>query len=295
MITQPILAAKKPVFEKIVFPQIATPKIDGIRCVREDGQALSRSFKPIPNHYVREMLEQNTINGLDGELIAGETFVEVTSAIMSYDGQPDFKYLVFDYIKESLDKPYIERIKDMKEYFDANPQLLTFCQPLYGEVVNTLEDLQAVIDRHLAEGYEGTMIRSPSAPYKCGRATLKEGYLTAIKHFVDAEAEVIGFKEQLHNGNEKEEDAFGNAERSSKKENMVPMNTLGAFLCKTPEGIEFKVGTGQGLTKELRQEIWNNQGQYLGKLLKYRYQPHGVKDKPRVGSFLGFRHPDDMS
>lgn len=295
IITEPLLAAKKPVFEKIKFPQIATPKIDGIRCIMEDGKALSRSFKPIPNKFVRNALETLMIRGIDGELITGSNFNEVQSGIMKHEGEPDFRYLVFDYVKESLTKPYEERLKDMKEYFESNPDLLAFCTPLYGEVVNSLEELQVVIDRHLAEGYEGTMIRSPDSPYKCGRASLKEGYLTAIKHFLDAEATVIGFKEQMHNGNEAEEDSFGHTERSSKKENMVPMGTLGALMCKTPEGVEFKVGTGIGLTKEIRQEIWDNQDKYLGKIVNYRYQPHGQKDKPRIGSWRGFRHPDDMS
>lgn len=295
IITEPLLAAKKPVFEKIKFPVIATPKIDGIRCVREDDKALSRSFKPIPNKFVRNVLENILPRGFDGELVAGDTFCEVSSAIMSHEGEPDFRYKIFDYVRDSLDKPYVERLKDMKEFFDANPELLTVCIPMYGEVVNSLEELQEVIDRHLSEGHEGTMIRMPNSPYKCGRSSLKEGYLVAIKHFEDAEATVIGFKEAMHNANEAEEDAFGRTERSSKKENMVAKGTLGALLCKTPEGIEFKIGTGKGLTQELRQEIWDNQDKYLGQLVKYRFQPHGVKDKPRVGSWLGFRHPDDVS
>lgn len=97
----------------------------------------------------------------------------------------------------------------------------------------------------------------------------------------------------MHNDNEQTEDAFGNSERSSKKENMRPGNTLGALLVRKSDGIEFKIGTGQGLTAELRKEIWDNKDKYLGKLAHYRSQPHGVKEKPRIPVWHGFRDPRD--
>ena len=294
MITQPILAAKKPVFENIKFPVLATPKIDGIRCLKIDGKAVSRSFKPIPNKYIREMIEANCPDGFDGEIICGTGFNDVQSMVMGREGTPEFTYLVFDVVRNSLDTPYVERQIHLAEEF-SNTNILSFCKPLYGVLINSLEELKDIMAKHLEEGHEGTMIRAPQSPYKCGRASLKEGYLTAIKYFEDGEAEVIGFEELMHNENEQELDAFGHSERASKKENMVPGNTLGAFLVRKSDGIEFKIGTGKGLTKELRQEIWDNKDQYLGKLVHYRSQPHGVKDKPRIPVWHGFRSKEDMS
>lgn len=294
MITQPILAAKKPVFENIKFPVLATPKIDGIRCIKINGQALSRSFKPIPNHHIRQMIEANCPDGFDGEILCGDGFSDVQSMVMKREGTPDFTYLVFDTVRDSLDTPYVQRQINLAEDFCHTP-MLAFCKPLYGVLINSLEDLKEIMAKHLAEGHEGTMIRDPQSPYKCGRATLKEGYLTAIKYFVDGEAEVIGFEELMHNENEKTEDAFGNSERASKKENMIPGNTLGAFLVRMPDGVEFKIGTGKGLTAQLRKEIWDKKEEYLGKLVHYRSQPHGVKDRPRIPVWHGFRSPEDMS
>jgi DNA ligase-1 len=297
MITQPLLAAKKPVFEKIKFPVLATPKIDGIRCLKINGQALSRSFKPIPNKHIRNWIEQNCPDGFDGEILCGNGFNDVQSMVMSFEGTPDFTYLVFDYVNESLIKPYASRMEDLVNIFhkEMTPVFPRYVSLLLPEVANNLEELYIIMERHLAQGHEGTMIRDPGSPYKCGRSSLKEGYLIAIKTFVDDEAEIVGFQEQMHNANEQEEDAFGNSERSSKKENMVPMNTLGAFLVRHKDGTEFKIGTGVGLTKELRQEIWNNKDKYLGKLAHYRYQPHGVKDRPRIPSWYGFRDPKDLN
>lgn len=297
MITQPLLAAKKPVFEKIKFPVLATPKIDGIRCLKINGQALSRSFKPIPNKHIRTWIELNCPDGFDGEILCGNGFNDVQSMVMSHEGTPEFTYLVFDYVNESLLKPYSSRMEDLVNVFhkELTPVFPRYVSLLLPEVANNLEELYAIMEKHLAQGHEGTMIRDPGSPYKCGRSSLKEGYLIAIKSFVDDEAEVIGFQEQMHNANEQEEDAFGNSERSSKKENMIPMNTLGAFLVRHKDGTEFKIGTGVGLTKELRQEIWNNKDKYLGKLVHYRYQPHGVKDRPRIPSWHGFRDQKDLS
>lgn len=295
MITKPMLAAKKPVFENIKFPVLATPKIDGIRCIKVNGQALSRSFKPIPNHHIRKMIEQYCPDGFDGEILCGEGFSDVQSMVMKHDGTPNFTYLVFDYVLNDLSAPYLERMNHLSGFFKQNPLIQTCAKALIPVLVNSLEELKDVMAQHLAEGHEGTMIRTPESPYKCGRASLKEGYLTAIKYFTDGEAEVIGFEELMHNDNEKTEDAFGNSERASLKENMRPGNTLGAFLCKLPDGTEFKIGTGNGLTAELRKTIWNNRDQYLGKLVHYRSQPHGVKDKPRIPVWHGFRNPEDMS
>lgn len=295
MITAPILAAKKPVFENIKFPVLATPKIDGIRCIKINGQALSRSFKPIPNVHIRTMIEKYCPDGFDGEIICGDGFNDVQSMVMKREGTPDFTYEVFDYVTDSLNTPYVERIAQLKGFFEQNPLIMTCARTLIPVLVNSLEELKEVMGIHLEQGYEGTMIRSPESPYKCGRASLKEGYLTAIKYFEDGEAEVYGFEEQMHNANEAEVDAFGYTERSSKKENMIPMNTLGAFLVRKSDGVEFKIGTGKGLTKDLRQQIWDNRDQYLGKLIHYRSQPHGVKDKPRIPVWHGFRSKEDIS
>jgi hypothetical protein len=69
------------------FPVLATPKLDGIRCLKLGGKALTRSFKPISNRFVREWIEANLPDGVDGELMLRDgTFSETTSAIGRRDG-----------------------------------------------------------------------------------------------------------------------------------------------------------------------------------------------------------------
>ena len=84
--------------KKAKFPYIATPKIDGIRFLMIDGVAVSRTFKPIRNKHIQSLLSQYLPDGVDGELTSGDTFQSSTSAVMTIEGEPEFKVWVFDYV-----------------------------------------------------------------------------------------------------------------------------------------------------------------------------------------------------
>ena len=49
---------------------------------------------------------------------------------------------------------------------------------------------------------------------------------------------------------------------------------------------------GSGFTEAQRREYYNDTS-LIGKLITIKYQPAGMKDKPRFPTFKGFRHPDD--
>jgi DNA ligase-1 len=50
----------------------------------------------------------------------------------------------------------------------------------------------------------------------------------------------------------------------------------------------------QGLTKELRTQLWKDRDILVGKCIKYKHFPTGGKDRPRFPIWLGFRSPLDM-
>ena len=299
MIKRPILAEKiePSELENLKYPVLVSPKLDGIRCLIVDGKALSRSFKPIPNLFIQSLLSKQEFNGLDGELVLeGKTFNETQSIVMSESSEPvDFVYYCFDYVgKNGLNHPFELRLKDLEEvvqgsnnkWMVAVPQLLAHSS----ETIITTETT------FLSQGYEGLMIRGCDSPYKNGRSTKKEGYLLKLKKFEDAEAVVIGFVEATTNTNELEKNELGLSKRSHKKAGKVRAGYLGAFLVKDLKtGTEFEIGTGDGLTKDIRAHIWNNQDKYLNKLIKYKHQPSGSKDKPRFPVWLGFRDERDLS
>jgi len=145
----------------------------------------------------------------------------------------------------------------------------------------------------VAEGYEGIILRSPNAPYKFGRSTVNEGYLLKVKRFEDSEAEIIGFEEEMFNGNEAQTNELGRTKRSTAQAGLVGKDTLGAFLVRDIHtGVEFSIGTG--LTALQRGTFWARQDEYLGQLIKYKYFPVGVKDKPSHPVFLGLRDRRDL-
>lgn len=275
---KPMLAATVKDIQTLPYPMIASPKLDGIRCVKLHGMVYSRKLKLIPNLFVRNQLRSLPDN-VDGELLVGNTFQDVTSGIMSIEGEPDFMLHAFDVITE---QPYFHRQEMLKRI--THPRLLvvptvTVCTP-----TSLLEFEEKCLD----EGYEGVCLRAPNGPYKFGRSTVREGYLLKLKRFVDAEAKVLAIEEQMQNTNEATTDELGRTKRSSAKAGKVGKDTMGKFKvqdCAT--GVEFYVGTG--FSDELRAEIWANKKKYIGKILTYKSQPFGVKDAPRLPVFKGFR------
>lgn len=298
-ITKPMLAAAIEDVEKLPFPMIASPKLDGIRCLKIGGAVLSRSLKPIANKFIRARLEEVLPEGADGEIMSGDTFQATTSAVMSHEGEPEFVFWMFDHVLPEelggLEEPYIRRASRIKEFMSPalyEPEI----QVVPVKVVRTVDELLAYEGKCLARGYEGVILRDPEGPYKCGRSTLRQAWLLKLKRFVDSEAEVIGLEEQYTNTNEAKVNELGYTKRSSAKAGKVPAGTLGKLKVRDLKtGIEFSIGTGKGLTADLRARIWTYPEFFVGQVVKYKYQPIGVKVAPRLPIFLGFRDEKDMS
>lgn len=287
---KPMLAGKAPDTSEIRFPIMVSAKLDGVRCIVINGVAMSRSLKPIPNKYVQSVLSHG-FNNLDGELIIGETtdkdvYRNTVSGVMREDGEPNFTFWVFDTIDNN--QSYLNRWNSLKEFHKKGPVRVLKHILLYNA-----EDLLQYEQYQLACGCEGVIIRDPNGPYKCGRSSTKEGYLLKLKRFNDAEAIIIEIQELLKNENEATTNELGRTARSSHKENLIPMGTLGAIIAKdVTSGIEFGIGTGY--TADLRQQLWNDRNNLIGKIVKYKYFDGGIKVAPRFPVFLGLRDPIDM-
>ena len=290
---RPMLAADcKGDLSVLRFPLLASFKLDGIRCLIVNGKPVSRTLKPIRNRFVNQYLSSHDLPSLDGELIVGSAtdpnaMQNTTSGVMSADGEPDFTYHVFDL--HCSPARFHGRYASLLEV--GLPPRVVVHQHQYLRTVAELEDME---EQALTAGYEGLIVRDPLGTYKANRATIKEGGMTKLKQFVDAEAIVIGAEELMHNANEPTTNALGYTERTSHLANQVGMGTLGSLrvqLLSDPD-VEFSVGTG--MTAEDRTWMWNNREQMVGKIIKYKSFPVGVKDKPRHPVFLGFRDPEDL-
>ena len=288
-IQKPLLAGKFD-SEKAKFPYAATPKIDGIRFLMVGGAALTRSFKPIRNEYLQKILSSNLPEGIDGELTSGSTFQECSS-IMRIKGEPDFKVWIFDFVNPNDEvKPYKERMNELRKFESFN---IPSYEILFPTIVSNQEQIDQLMIKNLNAGYEGLMLRDPNGIYKFGRSSVKENILLKVKEFMDDEAEIISFREKMINTNEGLKDNFGRTKRSSCQDGLKPSGTLGGFILRNSEGLEFSCGSG--LNDALRDEIWKNKSKYLGKLVKYKFMSKGIKDLPRHPVFMGFRDETDLS
>lgn len=287
---KPMLASPADL-DNLPFPLLASPKLDGVRAINDNGKLLSRSLKPIPNKHLSELLGRPLLSGFDGELIVGDAwgptvYRDTVSAVMRHEGKPDARFYVFDL----WDAPY--------EYRQRWHELQRIAEKLTGLPVDVVDQAliedRAQLDLYeaaaVAKGFEGVMLRRPDAPYKFGRSTAKEGFLMKVKRFEDSEALVIGVEEEMHNTNEAETNELGRTKRSTAKDGLVGKGTMGALIVRDVKtGVEFNIGTG--FTAEDRSLFWLQRSAYIraGTVVKYKYFPVGVKDKPRHPVYLGLR------
>jgi ATP dependent DNA ligase domain. len=294
---------------ELPFPLICSPKVDGIRCVtldRADGSGhqclpVSRNHLRIRNDHVYEQIASLCPPGLDGELVYGSGSLtahkfNVTSSMLTRSyGEPAFTYCIFDYcpswqdsrwIKKGIVTKYETRLKMLNDLdFRGLPD---FCTVLSHRVCGNVEAVQEYHDECVSGGYEGICIRTRHSPYKFGRSTLREGWLIKMKTFVDSEAEIIGFTERMHNSNPHMDHYETTKRRHTNQAGMVPTGMMGSLKVRDLQtGVEFELGTG--FDEMTRVQIWIRQEDYLGRIVKYKHQPHGQHEKPRMPVFLGFR------
>lgn len=297
MITQPMLAYNGPLppLDQLPYPLLCTPKIDGIRALKIDGRLVSRTFKLIQNDYIRNTVERACVpDGFDGELCCPGGFQPTTSAVMSRSGTPAFVWCVFDYVSTSLTTPYVHRMKDLNMWCKLNISTNTlngnvgFINPVLPDFVTDEGELLMFEQICLERGYEGVMIRVQNGPYKCGRSTLAEGWLLKLKRFVNSEAVVRDTEELYLNKNPSHVNDLGYAERSSARSGCVSAEVLGSMLVEDVNThLIFSIGSG--FTYEQRSTLWSVRSTLIGKVIKYKYQPSGMKDLPRFPIFLSFR------
>lgn len=284
---KPMLACSTiPPIEALDYPVMASPKLDGIRCLIVDGKPVSRKLKPIPNRHIQQELGKLNLPELDGELmLKSGDFNSVQSSIMSEDGKPDFEYVVFDNFADPK-LPYGSRYTKalLKDY----PSVIKFVSNV---VVHSAKQMQEVLTEWLNEGYEGAIVRDPSGPYKFGRSTLNQGWMLKLKVFNDAEATIIGVTELEHNDNEATIDALGHTVRSSHSANQCAGDTLGALVCEY-KGEEFKIGSGFDAAE--RSRLWAIRDKLPGQLVTFKYQEITKYGKPRFPVYKGLRSKEDV-
>ena len=261
--------------DKIVFPCLAQPKLDGIRCVAiKKGYNVtlwSRTRKRITScpHIEKEIAfrlahVQDIV--LDGELYNHDLkndFEKIVSAVRKESPSPEsakVQYHVYDVIDSEATNLQRVRWMNMQMLFSDNGPI----RLVKTEGIREPKDISTIFKEHRNAGYEGTMLRNNAALYENKRSY----NLQKVKEFDDAEFEVVGV-----------------VEGKGKLQGL-----LGAFLCKTQEGTEFEVKmTGN---QEETKKFLNDHKLWKGRKLTVQFQ--GLTGKNKVPRFpVGLRLRDE--
>jgi DNA ligase-1 len=279
---------------QVQLPCYASPKIDGFRCL-VGRQPLTSRLEPFRNPFVRSELsklfdEDHPL--LDGEIVVGPkrgqgVLQRTSSGVTNGAGEPDFTLWVFD--TPQLGYGFRDRLALAEQIVtDLGHHRIRF---LRHKLLSDPDELARYAERCLERGYEGIITRSIHGPYKEGKSTLREQFMLKYKPFIDAEGRIKGWFEEQENTNEAKRDATGKQKRSSSKEGKKPKGTLGGFIledCTT----KVEVRVGGGFTARQRAELWKliqrDPKALKNKLVRYKKQKVGEKDKPRHPNFVDF-------
>ena len=196
----------------IRWPKYASPKLDGIRSSGQENTLITNSGKQVPNKALVEKFAP-LIRNLDGEFIYGDpcdegVYNKTFSAVMTKNGgtAEGVDFWVFDIL--DLRVSFDTKIS-MFSHIPQHPNIKILTQTL----VKSAEEFELYYARCLDQGFEGAMLRNPSAVYKEGRSTLASQDLLKLKPLKDAEFTVGDIFEAQENLNEATIDALGHTQR----------------------------------------------------------------------------------
>ena len=236
--------------------KFVTEKYDGVRCFTQirDGRIIMKSRQ---NKVFEGLVDiENAIADLgldnvclDGELLAidspYETVYKDTMKIVSTKDEEKHgvKYMLFDIIPLSE----FDNKEGKTKYSDRRAWLNTIKESRFINVAPILykgtdiDEVLKVLDECRGNGAEGCMINTDK-PYEFKRSKV----LQKLKVMSTCDLRVIGFE----------------------KGDGKLKGTLGKIICNYKG---FDLGVGSGFSEAMRDEIWNNQDKYLGKISEIQY------------------------
>ena len=267
-----------------------TLKLDGYRYkVIKQGDDINiyTSSGKLDNNLV-EIIEEAKLlpDGVyDGEMIAHGEFKDstarfnATTKILGKDGEKrGIDFIAFDYIEdieaffnyEEYKVPRCERLAEVINTIrELNVEYITTVPVYYNDLLVTkeiIDDIYKIYEEVIAQGEEGLVIDIADASYIRSKGIS----MYKMKPEVSGDFKVIDVVEG------KGKDA----------------GRLGAFI------IEYKDNTvhvGSGLTDAIREEVWANPNEYIGKLIEVVYFGETKDEKTeklsiRLPRFKRFRH-----
>ncbi len=227
---------------------------------KEIVNGYNQLYEGVETEYREEMI-------LDGELYVNPlemSFNTLNGHLKRKNNQDveqlsKIKYHIYDFISP---KPYTKRYEVIKNFATDNVHLVESYK-----ITATDENINTYLEKFLAEGFEGAMLRIPDKGYENKRSWS----LVKVKIFEDQEYKIL---------------------------DLVPssMGKLGHFLMEMDKaGIDvngkevttFKAGLGKGVTHEEGMKMLVNKEAYIGKMATIEY--FGKDIRPRFPKFKSLR------
>lgn len=259
--------------DKIQYPVMVQPKLDGERCVAiyKDGKVTlwTRSRKPILScpHIIEQL--QRALNGskkprfLDGELykhgLKKKELEKLMGAVRKQKPSELSSQVEFHIYDGDLDESFAEHAAFKNRWFEMGsiPDWLSHIKFVETNVCNSQRQVDSFYRTALRNDYEGLMVRDPFAPYQNKRTKA----LLKYKPRDDAEFKIV---------------------------DIVPgEDKTVVFKCKTKEGKTF--GATKSGNKDDNQKYLKNKKKYIGKFVTVEYQGLTGEGKPLFPSALRIR------
>ena len=267
---KPMLAYKvdkKPVdWSEKVFIQ---PKLDGVRCIFTKDGAYSRTGKEFKNlahvkYDLADFFKKHPDIVLDGELYnhaLKNNFEKIISLVRKQkptdqdarDARHLVQYHVYDATHSMLScVTYQSRFNWLIRYLPIAATMTL----IKNTVVDSYDEAKMLHDVHLAQGYEGSMLRLNK------KYEHKRSYnLQKFKDFSDTEATIVGYE-------------AGKGKFTG---------LIGKFFMQDDDGNEFGCPIGKGYNYADRKDILDNIHDYMGQRATFTYF-----QRTQAGSY---RHP----
>ena len=242
------------------------PKLDGVRCIFTKDGAYSRTGKQFKNlAHIEEDLEDFfaafPTAALDGELYNHDLkhdFEKIISLVRKQKPTKDDRSEAANLVQYHVyDTPWLNvTYEDRYNWLRTQLPIAKSMTLIANTTVDSMAEAKMLHDIHLAQGYEGSMLRTN------GLYEQKRSYnLQKFKDFHDTEATITGYEE-------------GKGKRQG---------TLGKFLMTDDEGIQFGCPPGKGYTYKDLANMLLNIHDYIGQRATFTYF-----QRTQAGSY---RHP----
>jgi DNA ligase-1 len=242
------------------------PKLDGVRCIFTKDGAYSRTGKEFKNvahleYDLTDFFKKNPNTVLDGELYNHDLkhdFEKIISLVRKQKPTDEDRFEAGNLVQYHVyDTPWLNvTYEDRYNWLRTQLPIAKTMTLIANTTVDSMAEAKMLHDVHLAQGYEGSMLRTN------GLYEQKRSYnLQKFKDFHDTEATITGYE-------------AGKGKRQG---------TLGKFIMTDDEGNEFGCPPGKGFTYKDLKLILDNIHDYIGQRATFTYF-----QRTQAGSY---RHP----